>query len=167
MATLTVSTQVSAPIERVFEVYTELEKAAERIPAITKLEMLSEGPFGDGTRWRETRVIMKKSATEEMWVTGFNPPHSYTVEANSCGTLYETLFQFEPEGGGTKVTWTFKGTPQTFVAKIMSPIFGLVFKGMMKKCMLGDLEALRDVCEGKAPTQDPSQDTSPASAQTT
>lgn len=153
MASVIVSTHVSAPLESVFEVFTDLEKAEERIPAITKLEMLSEGPFGNGTRWRETRVFMKKEATEEMWVTGFQPPQSYTVEAQSHGTLYETLFQFEPEGDGTKVSWTFKATPQTFGAKLTAPLFGLFFKGMMRKCMLGDLEALRDVCEGKAPAE--------------
>ena len=151
MASIIVSTHVSAPLESAFEVYTDIEKAEERIPAITELEMLSEGPFGNGTRWRETRVIMKKEATEEMWVTGFDPPRSYTVEAQSHGMLYETLFQFEPEGDGTKVSWTFESTPQTFGAKLSAPIFGIFFRGMMKKCMLGDLEALRDVCEGKAP----------------
>ena len=151
MPSIIVNTHVSAPIESVFEVFTEIEKAVERIPAITKLEMLSAGPFGNGTRWRETRVIMKKEATEEMWVTGFTPPHSYTVEAQSHGMLYETLFLFEREGDGTKVSWTFMGTPQTFSAKLTAPIFGLFLNGMMKKCMLGDLEALRDVCEGKSP----------------
>ena len=39
---------------------------------------------------------------------------------------------------------TGQGTPQTFGAKITAPILGLFFNGMMKKCMLGDLEALRD-----------------------
>jgi carbon monoxide dehydrogenase subunit G len=151
MASIIVSTHVSAPLESVFEVYTDIAKAEKRIPAITELEVLSEGPFGNGTRWRETRVMMKKEATEEMWVTGFDPPKSYTVEARSHGMLYETLFQFEPEDGGTKVSWTFKGTPQTFGAKLTAPIFGLFFNGMMRKSMLGDLEALRDVCEGEAP----------------
>ena len=149
MASIIVSTHVSAPLENVFQIYTEIERAEERIPAITKVEMLSEGPFGNGTRWRETRVVMKKQATEEMWVTGFDPPKSYTVEAQSHGTRYETLFQFEPEGDGTKVSWTFKGTPLTFAAKLTAPMFGLLFKGMMKKCMLGDLEALRDECEAR------------------
>lgn len=66
MADISASTHVSAPVERVFEVYTEIHKAAERLPDIIALEVLSEGPFGEGTRWRETRVIMKKKATEEM-----------------------------------------------------------------------------------------------------
>jgi len=147
MASIKVSTQVAAPLEKVFEVFTQIDKAAERIPAITKLEMLSEGPFGNGTRWRETRLMMKKEATEEMWVTGFDPPKSYTVEAQSHGSLYQTLFEFKQEAGGTKVTWTFDCIPQSFGAKLLAPVFALFFNGMMKKCMLGDLEALRDVCE--------------------
>ena len=147
MAEITVSTNVSAPIDQVFDVYTELEKAVERIPDITALEVLSEGPFGEGTRWRETRVMFKKEATEEMWVTGFNPPKSYTVEAESHGMRYSTKFLFAPEGNGTKVSWSFTGTALTRGAKIMAPIFNVLMKGTMTKCMRRDLEALRDVCE--------------------
>jgi len=147
MSTLTVSTHVSAPIDRVFEVYTEIEKASERIPGIVSLEVLSQGPFGVGTRWRETRVFMKKKATEEMWVSACDPPRSYTVEAESHGMHYSTLFSFTPEGDGTKVTWSFSGKALSLGAKIMAPIFNVLMKGTMKKCILGDLEALRDVCE--------------------
>ena len=150
MSTLTVSTHVSAPIERVFEVYTDLERAVERIPDIVSLEMLSDGPFGVGTRWRETRVMMKKEATEEMWVSACDPPKSYTVDAESHGMRYSTLFSFTPEGDGTTVSWAFSGTPQTRVTKVMSPVFNVLFKGTLKKCMLRDLEALRDACEGAA-----------------
>ena len=147
MSLITVSTQVAAPIDQVFKVYTQIEKAAERIPSITKLEVLTDGPFGEGTRWRETRLMMKKEATEEMWVTGFQSPNSYNVEAESHGSKYSTLFSFAPEGEGTKVTWAFTCTPVTFGAKIMSPVFGVLFKGVMRKAMLGDLNALREVCE--------------------
>ena len=147
MATIIVSTNVSKPIDQVFAVFTDIEKLAERIPAITALEKLSEGPFGEGTRWRETRVMFKKEATEEMWVTGFDAPNRYNVVAESHGMRYVTLFQFEAEGDGTKVSWKFEGTALTFGAKIMAPIFNLLMTGTMKKCMRGDLEALRDVCE--------------------
>lgn len=150
MSSLTVSIHVSAPIERVFETFTELDKAAERIPGITALELLTDGPFGNGTRWRETRVMFKKEAVEEMWVTGFDPPNSYTVEAESHGMRYGTLFTFTPDGDGTQVTWAFTGTALSLGAKLMAPLFNLLMKGTMKKCMLGDLEALRDVCESHA-----------------
>ena len=148
MSTYVVPCDVSAPLERVFEVFTELDKAAERIPGITELELLTEGPVGNGTRWRETRVMFKKEAVEEMWITGFEPPNRYTVEANSHGMLYQTLFEFEPIESGTRVTWTFEGTPQTFGAKVMSLFFGFLFSGVMKRCMLDDMVALKAACEG-------------------
>ncbi|MFT4542672.1 MAG: hypothetical protein ACI835_005140, partial [Planctomycetota bacterium] len=133
-----------------FAVYTDLEKAVERIPAITALELLTKGPVGKGTRWRETRLMFKKEAIEEMWISGFDPPRQYTVEANSHGMKYETLFDFAPDGDGTKVTWTFDGTALTLGAKIMAPIFSLLMGGMMKKCMMQDLHALRDACESQS-----------------
>ena len=150
MSSYTVSTHVSAPVEKVFEVYTDLDKAADRIPGIVSLERLTDGPFAVGTRWRETRVVFKKEATEEMWVTGYDAPNSYTVGAESNGMKYATEFSFVPDGDGTTVTWTFSGTPQTFGTKLMSPIFGVLMKGPMKKLMMQDLEALRVACEGGA-----------------
>jgi carbon monoxide dehydrogenase subunit G len=149
MSAITVSTHVPAPIEEVFAVYTDLEKAAERIPGIQSIEILSDEPFGEGTRWRETRLMFKKEATEEMWVSGFDPPRGYDVEAKSHGMRYRTEFRFEPEGGGTKVSWIFTGQALTLGAKIMAPIFNLLMKGTMAKMMRADLEALRDACTGE------------------
>ena len=95
--------------------------------------MLSEGPFGEGTRWRETRMMFKKESTEEMWVSSFDPPKSYTVDAESHGMKYSTRFLFEPQEGGTQVSWEFTGTPQSLGAKLMSPLFNVMLKGTMKK----------------------------------
>ena len=110
MSTHTVSTHVSAPPVRVFAVYTDLEEAVERIPDITALEMLSEGPFGQGTRWRETGIMFKKEATEEMWVTHFDPPRSYDVEAESHGLNYSTHFSFTPDRPRYWTPINFRGT---------------------------------------------------------
>ncbi|MEL6428261.1 MAG: SRPBCC family protein [Planctomycetota bacterium] len=147
MSVLTVETHVAAPQERVFDVYTQVDRLAERIPTITAVEVLTDGPFGDGTRWRETRVVMKKEATEEMWVTGFEPPHRYNVEAESNGMKYSTLMSFTPERDGTTVRWEFTSTPQSFGARLLSGVFSVLLKGTMRKHMLGDLEALRAVAE--------------------
>jgi hypothetical protein len=149
MATFRSSTHVAAAPERVFEVFTDLGKAAQRIESITALEILTPGPVGLGTRWRETRVMFKRESSEEMEITAFDPPRGYSVGAMSCGVLYDTRFDFTPEGDGTRVEWIFKGTPQTFGAKLTAPIFGLFFGGMLKKCMRADLEALRAACEGQ------------------
>ena len=147
MAVISASIDVAAPIEETFKAFTELDKAVERIPAITAIEILSEGPFGIGTRWRETRIMFKKEATEEMWVTEFTPPNSYTVEAQSHGMKYSTIFEFAPVGEGTRVSWTFSGQALSLGAKLMAPLFNLLLKSTMKKCMLSDLEGIRDACQ--------------------
>ena len=138
MATISVSTNVAAPIDQVFKVYTEIEKAAERIPDITALEVLSEGPFGEGTRWRETRVIMKKEATEEMWVTDVDPPNSYTVASESHGMKYSTLFSFTPEGDGTRVSWN-----ANFQMKGGARLFQPFLRGVFEKLSTEAMEGLK------------------------
>jgi hypothetical protein len=63
--------------------------------------------------------------------------------------LYQTRFEFVPEGVGTRVTFTFTGTPQSFGSKLTAPLMRLFFNGMMKKLMRQDVEELRDATEGE------------------
>jgi len=56
----------------------------------------------------------------------------------------------EPEGDGTRVTWTFGGKANSFGAKLMAPIMGLFFNRVMRKCMQEDLDAMRAVAEREA-----------------
>ena len=104
MGPITASKRVSAPLESVWNVMADLENAADRIQAIVKLEVLTDGPVGLGTRFRETRIMFKKEATEEMEITAWDPPNSYTTEADGCGCHYTTVFTCERDGDGTKVT---------------------------------------------------------------
>ena len=56
---------VTRPVEDVFAVFTDLHRAAERIRGIERLEVLTDGPVGKGTRFRETRIMFRREATEE------------------------------------------------------------------------------------------------------
>ena len=55
MATVKVSSQIAAPVERVFQMFTDIEHGAEHVSGIKKIETLTTGPFSLGTRWQETR----------------------------------------------------------------------------------------------------------------
>lgn len=139
---------INAPIGRVFEVFSDIEHAAERIQAITRVEILSEVREGKGTKWRETRKIYGKEATEEMEITDFQPNKRYTVEANSHGTLYITVFEFTAIEGGAKVTIEFEGKPLTFASKAMSAL-GPLMAGQVKKGLDSDLKDLKAACEDR------------------
>jgi len=150
MGMITVSKIIDAPLDRVFEVFTDLPGAPGRVSAIMKLEVLTDGPIGMGTRFRETRVMFKKEATETMEFIDFDPPRSYTVEANSCGCHYETSFRFEPHDGGTKVTAVFSWQARSFMAKLMSPL-GKLMGSMCIKAFNKDLGELKAHCEQLQP----------------
>ncbi len=85
MAKLQLSKTVNAPVEKTFQLFSDFPNAAARINGIEKVEMLTNGPIGVGTKFKETRIMFGKEATEEMEVTQFEPNKLYTVAADSCG----------------------------------------------------------------------------------
>ena len=147
MKPVEVSKQIQAGVDEVFAVFSDLEHCAERIDGIAKLEILSDGPVGLGTRWRETRVMFGKEATEVMEITQWQPPHSYLTEAKSHGSHYLSEFRFEPQDGGTLVTMTFQARPLTLFARIMGFLMGPVMRGSIVKCFNQDMDDLKRFLE--------------------
>ncbi len=157
MASVQTGISINAPREQVFELFTDLRSLGDRVSAIIKSEVLTDGPIGNGTRFRETRKMFGKESTEEMWISEFNPGVSYCVEAESCGSHYLSTYLFSDENGGTHVDMSFDATPKTFMAKVISPLMGLMLKSCAKM-FDKDLAELKAAAEGGAP----SAETSPA-----
>ena len=137
------------PIERVFEVASDFRGPADTVGAIERVELLTEGPTGLGTRFRETRKVFGREATEEMEITAFDAPHAYTVASVSCGCEFDWVFRFIQEGHEGKATiveFEMHSRPVTFFAKVTSPLARLMAP-MMKKCFDKDFEELRIVAE--------------------
>ncbi len=146
MSKIQTSTHVAAPVDRVFEAWCDFEKAAERVQGIARIEMLTEGPVRVGTRFRETRVMFGREATEEMEVTALVPNERMTVSAFSCGAEFDSHFHFHPDGSGTRVDLELQTRPVTLWAKITSPL-GRLMMGSMKKMIQADMDQLKAVCE--------------------
>lgn len=146
MPSVQCNVRIDAPAERVFEVFADLRGATGRIQAIRRLEVITEGPVGKGTKFRETRVMFGKEATATLEITGFDPPRSYTVEAESCGVRYISRFDFKPQGSATLVEMSFRATPISLAAKLMSPVTSLMF-GSCRKMMARDMNDLRAAIE--------------------
>ena len=107
MTAVTVDTQVAAPVERVFGVFTDLEHGAERVSNIRKIEVLKTGGFRLGTRWLETREVLGQLDAAEMEVTAFGRNRTCTITHHKAGTRIDTVFTFEPVGDTTKVRIEF------------------------------------------------------------
>lgn len=139
-------TFIHAPCDKVFAHASDFRRAPEMIRGIKRIEMLTEGPVGVGTRFKETRVMFKREQTEIMEVVAFDPPHGYTLGIESCGCRFRSDFRFTPNGQGTDVELSFEAQPLSWIGKIM----GFLMKPMMKMClkaMQKDLESLKQSIE--------------------
>lgn len=138
----TVQQQFANAPDRVFQALTDLEGAANWMPGLIKIEMLSEGAFGIGTEWRETRKIFGKEATEQFEVTRFEPPTGLALRVDgSKGTSKrgEYLFEYRltPRNGGTEVTLHGAIRGVGSIIGLISRLFGTFEKACAK-----DLQAL-------------------------
>lgn len=97
---ITVQRVIEAPVERVWEVLTDLDHAAERRTAITEVEILTDGPYAVGTTWRETRRLLGRTQTRELCVTDNDPLRRTVIEASSSGAAHRTVFVLTPQGQG-------------------------------------------------------------------
>jgi len=151
---VTVERRVAAPAERVWAVLTDIEGSPRVISGIDKVEILSDGPFGVGTRWRETRRMLGKEATEEMWVTESEPAQRYVVEAESRGVRYVSEFRLTPQGGdATSVRLTFGSEIATgggLKSKLMQAM-GSIGAKAAAKALAKDLEDIAASAEASGP----------------
>lgn len=147
MATgLTVREHYNAPPEQVFAVASDFHNAEKNITAITKCEVVTDGPIGVGSKFRETRVMFGREHTEEMEITTFDPPNIYAVDAESCGCRYHTEFRFTRNGSGTDLEMRFEAEPLTFFAKVMSVLMRPMLKKITNECAK-DLNDIKKIVE--------------------
>lgn len=152
MMEVTVEVRIAKPAPEVFAVCTNPDEFAQVVSGIDKVEVLQrpkDGPLGSiGTRWRETRTLYGKQATEEMWVTEWQLNEYYVVRAKSHGTRYRSYIRTIPEvNDSTQLEMTFSGEPYTFMAKTMNKLLGKFMRGSVEKMLLADLNDIKAFCE--------------------
>lgn len=148
MPELSVEKYIEAPQEKVFAAASDFANGADLVGAIQKVEMLTDGPVGVGTRFRETRKMFGKEASEEMEVTAFDPPRSYSLGCENHGCRFVTEMTFTPSGSGTDVAMHFEATPLTMLAKMMAAAMGPMLKKLADECGK-DLDDLKAAVESR------------------
>ena len=149
MADLELTRDIAAAPDRVWAAITDLEGSVDIISGIDKVERLSDdNAFGVGTRWRETRTMFGKEATEAMEVTALEPQRSYTVVADSHDVHYVSTWSVEPHGDGTRLAMTFDAEPHGAFAKFLAATVGRLMKAPTRKALQKDLDEIAAAAEG-------------------
>ena len=146
MATVTVTNHIAAPIHRVFQYFTDLESEVPHVSGIKKIEMLTPGHFGLGTRWRETRDLLGVVDSAEMEITSFEKDRTYTITHHKGGVLIDTVFSFEPSGYGTKVVVEFELDSSGLPPGLLSPL-NWAISGKVRDVIGHDLAELKTSLE--------------------
>ena len=80
MSTVAVTRLIEAPVAVVWQVFTDLGRRRQWLSAVTAVEVLTDGPFGAGTTWRETRRMADGGEiTEEFRVDECVIPERFVV----------------------------------------------------------------------------------------
>lgn len=99
---------VQARVERVWEVLTDVAHADQTLSGVEHVELMTEGPYRVGTKWRETRRMFGKEATEQMQVTVAEGPTRTVIESDSPGVHYVTEFTLTPSSAAaTRLRMSF------------------------------------------------------------
>ncbi|MCA4133124.1 SRPBCC family protein [Arthrobacter sp. M4] len=135
---------IRATPEQVWSVITDIPGSARTLSGIDSIQMLSEGPYGEGTRWKETRSMMGRSETVEMWVADVEPRRSTTVKAVQGGADYTSRFTLLESDGGTDLTLTFGAEVirPTFFSRLTMALFGKLGMSMTRKALAKDLSEI-------------------------
>lgn len=147
----TIREEFAAPPARVFAAATDLDAARKWMPNLVSLETLSPGPFGKGTKFRETRKMFGRDATEYFEVTGYEPGKQVEffvdgTKGSSRRGQYRFRYAFTPSGKGTTVTLDGEISG---MGKVGEFIGRLLMGPVMKKAIAKDLAAMRRYVEGR------------------
>ena len=132
---------ISRPIDDVWAVLTDPEKAPIWSTPTVEEHWLTPPPHGLGSRRRAVNRAFGRTQTNDAEVTAYEPGRSWTMTSVS-GPRFVATAAFEPVDGGTTVDfgWSFKfGAGQ----RLLEPIFLRFFMGQFTK----DLARLKDLME--------------------
>jgi carbon monoxide dehydrogenase subunit G len=145
MGSKKVEKTVNASPEEVFAFVTDLKNATKHVPAIEKLEVLTKGKLGVGTRFVQARRILGTSLEQEMEITEFDPPENYAARGEAHGCEVTGSLSLKPAGDKTKVVARVNVEPTGFAGKLAA---SMILKGA-EIAMHEDLEAMKTALEAR------------------
>lgn len=149
--TFQVETRMQTPPERAFAAMTNPDEFPRWMEGLVRIERLTDGPTGVGTRFRETRRMYGQEATEEFEITTFEPNRRLSLyvdgtKGSSKKGEYHYHYDFTPDGDGTRVGMTGNVEVPGFWAAILAPIFLPIFR----KACAKDLDSMKKWLESES-----------------
>jgi carbon monoxide dehydrogenase subunit G len=141
---------IEASPEQVFEIVSDVERAADWIPNITGIEALWQGDIREGSQWRETRCEGKREYSLVITVYEIhrpkdgNPPYVFSAGARVMGMKNHYRFSMSPQ---TDHHTLLKLEAEVETGNPVKAIVAWLMVKMMKKADADLLVRLKQLCE--------------------
>lgn len=106
MATVSSTTLINQPVEKVFDYVVNVENHKTWQAGILEATVTPPGPVNIGSMYQYTSEVMGRRIQSQMQVTSFVPNRTWGV--TTIPTPVETIYTFEPAGSATKLTITMQ-----------------------------------------------------------
>jgi uncharacterized membrane protein len=151
-ATIEVARLVRAPVDHVWQVFTDLSARSQVMSTVDSVEILSGNGFDVGTTWRETRTLPDtEPVVEELTVEALEPPHRCLIFAHGDEGDYRLDYRFQPRNGDTQMRVQFSTPlPDRFTTRVLAVLFGELVTRVIEGGLRHDLDDLADAVESAA-----------------
>jgi hypothetical protein len=92
-------------------------------------------------------MLFGKPATVEKWITDAAENEFYRTKAEDAGFIFLTTKRISESGGVMTLAESHESNPQSLMAKLQSIPMRLLFKGVVKKYLLQDLNDIKSAVE--------------------
>ncbi|HEX7898034.1 MAG TPA: SRPBCC family protein [Planctomycetota bacterium] len=128
---------IRAPLERVWALSTDIDRAGEWLPKHVVVEKLTEGPARVGSRYRESRPILGRRDVRVYEITILDAPRRSEVFAAEGGFRFRV--DYEARGASTAVTMSGDVTVLGCLGVVAAPLV----RHVMRRNMAVDLAGLK------------------------
>lgn len=134
-----ITVDITAPPERVWEVLSDVERWSEWTPTVTSVRRLDDGPLRHGSR---AKIVQPRLPETEYLVTEIEPGRSFTWVATAPGVLTTARHDADPlPGGGTRVRLSVKQSGW------LGSVMGRFYRGLTDRYLANEADGLKARCE--------------------
>ena len=136
-----VTVDISATPERVWEVLTDVERWSEWTETVTSVKRLDEGPLRSGSR---AKIDQPKIPETEYVVTELEPGRSFTWVATGPGVITTARHVVEAlPDGGSRVTLSVQQ------GGLVGSVMGRFYRGLTDRYLANEADGLKARSEGE------------------
>jgi uncharacterized protein YndB with AHSA1/START domain len=136
-----ITVEIAAPAERVWEVLTDVEQWSEWTETVIWVRRLDEGPLRSGSR---AKINQPKIPETEYVVTELDPGRSFTWVATGPGVTTTARHEVEGlPGGGSRVTLAVEQ------GGLLGSVMGRFYRGLTDRYLANEAAGLKSRCEGE------------------